>query len=101
MANLRGGGAVHVDSAVTAAPNPRWVGRRVAVLAAFAVILFIVLFWQLGVPTFWDPDEAHYAETSRELIVSGDWFAPYYNERPFFDKPILFHWFQGASMAVT
>jgi hypothetical protein len=28
----------------------------------------------------------------RELIVSGDRLAPYYNERPFFDKPILFHW---------
>jgi 4-amino-4-deoxy-L-arabinose transferase-like glycosyltransferase len=63
-------------------------------------VLFVVLFWRLGAATFWDPDEAHYAETSRELIVSGDWLAPYYNERPFLDKPILFHWLQGASMTL-
>jgi 4-amino-4-deoxy-L-arabinose transferase-like glycosyltransferase len=58
-----------------------------------------VLFWRLGTPTFWDPDEAHYAETSRELIQSGDWLAPSYNEQPFFDKPILFHWLQALPMA--
>jgi 4-amino-4-deoxy-L-arabinose transferase-like glycosyltransferase len=56
------------------------------------VLLFVVLFWRLGVPTFWDPDEAHYAQTSRELIDTRDWLAPYYNQGPFFDKPILFHW---------
>jgi 4-amino-4-deoxy-L-arabinose transferase-like glycosyltransferase len=59
-----------------------------------------VLFWRLGVPTFWDPDEAHYAQTSRELIDSGDWLAPFYNEQPFFDKPILFHWLQAAPMSL-
>lgn len=62
--------------------------------------MFIVLFWRLGVPTFWDPDEAHYAQTSRELIDTGDWQAPYYNEEPFFDKPILFHWLQAAPMSL-
>src|SRR3982751_4198900 len=72
--------------------------------AAFALVatslLFIVLFWRLGAPTFWDPDEAHYAETSRELIQTGDWWAPYYDEQPFFDKPILFHQLQGSAMRV-
>src|SRR5918911_4584849 len=65
-----------------------------------AIVLFVVLFWQLGVPTFWDPDEAHYAETTREMVSTGDWWAPYYNEQPFFDKPILFHQLQGAAMVV-
>ena len=69
----------------------------VAVLAA--ALIFVVLFWRLGTPTFWDPDEAHYAETTRELVASGDWLAPYYNEQPFFDKPVLFHQLQGAAMA--
>jgi 4-amino-4-deoxy-L-arabinose transferase-like glycosyltransferase len=64
-------------------------------------LVFVVLFWRLGAPTFWDPDEAHYAETSRELLRTGDWLAPYYNDQPFFDKPVLFHWFQAASMAAV
>jgi hypothetical protein len=63
-----------------------------------AVLLFITLFACLGAPTLWDPDEAHYAETSREMIETGDWLVPHYNQQPFFDKPALFHWIQGASM---
>jgi 4-amino-4-deoxy-L-arabinose transferase-like glycosyltransferase len=70
-------------------------------VGSVAVLLFVVLFWRLGAVTFWDPDEAHYAETSRELLRTGDWLAPYYNEQPFFDKPILFHWLQGATMALV
>ena len=59
-----------------------------------------MLFWRLGTPTFWDPDEAHYAETTRELIRAGDWLTPYYNGQPFFDKPILFHLLQALPMVV-
>ena len=69
--------------------------------AAVAALLFIVLFWQLGSASFWDPDEAIYAETSREMLRTGDWLAPHYNEQPFFDKPILFYWLQAAGMAVA
>ncbi len=70
-------------------------------VCAVAALLFIVLFWRLGVPTYWDPDEAHYAETSREVLRTGDWLAPYYNEQPFFDKPMLFHWIQASAMALA
>src|SRR5262244_2984684 len=65
-----------------------------------ATLLFIVLFWRLGTPTFWDPDEAHYAQTTHEMVASGDWFAPHYNGQPFFDKPALFHQLQGAAMVI-
>ena len=64
-------------------------------------LLFVVLFWRLGTPTFWDPDEAHYAETTREMIATGDWWAPHYNEQLFFDKPVLFHQLQGAAMRLA
>src|SRR3981189_1393429 len=69
--------------------------------ALSAALLFVVLFWRLGTPTFWDPDEAHYAETTREMIATGDWWAPYYNEQPFFDKPVLFHQLQGSAMGLV
>ena len=70
-------------------------------IGAAAALLFVVLFWQLGSSSFWDPDEAHYAEASREMLRTGDWLAPYYNHQPFFDKPILFYWLQAAGMAVA
>jgi 4-amino-4-deoxy-L-arabinose transferase-like glycosyltransferase len=74
--------------------------RRAAAALLVAALVFIVLFWRLGTPSFWDPDEAHYAETSREMVATGDWLAPFYNERPFFDKPVFFHQLQGASMVL-
>ncbi len=78
------------------APLPRLQQAGLVVLAGS--LLFIVLFWRLGGPSFWDPDEAHYAETTSEMLATGDWWAPYYNEQPFFDKPVLFHQLQAASM---
>jgi 4-amino-4-deoxy-L-arabinose transferase-like glycosyltransferase len=75
------------------------VSSHDAALALLATsLVFVVLFWRLGAPTFWDPDEAHYAETSREMIATADWSAPFYNEQPFFDKPVLFHQLQGTAM---
>jgi 4-amino-4-deoxy-L-arabinose transferase-like glycosyltransferase len=76
--------------------------RTSSVIPCLGIIalLCLTLFVRLGTPTFWDPDEAHYAQTSREMIDTGDWIAPYYNEQPFFDKPALFHWIQGAAMRV-
>jgi len=73
---------------------------RAAPFIAWGFLLFVVLFWRLGAASFWDPDEAHYAQTSVELIASGDWLAPYYNAQPFFDKPVLFHLLQAMPMRV-
>ncbi len=72
----------------------------VAIAVLAVALVYVTLFWRLGVPTFWDPDEAHYAETSREMVASGDWLAPYYNDEPFFDKPALFHVLQGSAMSL-
>ena len=72
--------------------------QDVGLIALFAALSFVVLFWRLGVPSFWDPDEAHYAQTTREMLATGDWWAPFYNEQPFFDKPVLFHQLQGLAM---
>lgn len=67
-------------------------------MLAAAALLYVVLFWRLGDASFWDPDEAHYAEATRELLQTGDRLAPFYNGQPFFDKPILFYWLQAAPM---
>src|SRR3954464_2156816 len=85
------------------AATPRSAGLpgTIVRIGGVAVLLFVVLFWRLGTPTFWDPDEAHYAETSREMILTGDWWAPHYNEQAFFDKPVLFHQLQAAAMRIV
>src|SRR4029450_8610252 len=56
------------------------------------------VFWRLGYASLLDPDEAHYAELTREMLHSGSWLVPLLDGKPFIDKPVLFHWLQGASV---
>ena len=72
-----------------------------ALVLLAATLIVVVLFWRLGTPAFWDPDEAHYAETTQEMSATGDWAAPFYNEEPFFDKPVLFHQLQATAMRLV
>ncbi len=57
-----------------------------------------VVFWRLGYASLLDPDEAHYAELTREMLHSGSWLVPLLDGKPFIDKPVLFHWLQGGSV---
>lgn len=68
-----------------------WGGLR------WIAIVWVVVFWRLGYSSLLDPDEAHYAELTREMLRSGSWLVPLLDGRPYIDKPVLFHWFQGAS----
>lgn len=65
---------------------------------AWIAIGWIVIFWRLGYPTLQDPDEAHYAELTREMLHAGSWLVPLLDGKPLIDKPVLFHWLQGASV---
>jgi 4-amino-4-deoxy-L-arabinose transferase-like glycosyltransferase len=66
--------------------------------ARWAAIAWIVVFWRLGYTTLLDPDEAHYAQLTREMVHSASWLVPLLDGRPFIDKPVLFHWLQGLAM---
>src|SRR4051812_27825969 len=80
---------------------PRWRGAPSFVrLLSWAAIAWIVVFWRLGFPSLMDPDEAHYAELTREMIRAGNWLVPLLDGQPYIDKPILFHWLQGAAMTL-
>jgi 4-amino-4-deoxy-L-arabinose transferase-like glycosyltransferase len=97
------GSEVDLPATAPVPPRPGSDGRSltshvVELTLLGSVLLFVVLFWRLGGATFWDPDEAHYAETTREMFARHDWLAPYYNDAPFFDKPPLFHMLQAAAM---
>lgn len=77
------------------------IASRSLTLFGLSLLLAVTLFWRLGEASFWDPDEAHYAQTTRELLDTGDWLAPFYNGLPFFDKPILFYWLQALPMSIV
>jgi 4-amino-4-deoxy-L-arabinose transferase-like glycosyltransferase len=81
-----------------AAPSSRGGSAAYVRLLYWAAIAWIVVFWRLGYPSLMDPDEAHYAELTREMLRAHSWLVPLLDGHPYIDKPILFHWLQGASM---
>lgn len=72
--------------------------RRAALLL---VALFALLYIApLGVRPLTSPDEVRYGEIAREMLVSGDWVSPHFNGVRYFEKPILGHWLNAASLAL-
>src|SRR5262245_52429720 len=59
-----------------------------------------IIFWRLGYLSLLDPDEAHYAQITREMLTARQWLVPLVSDQPFIDKPVLFHWIQGLSFLV-
>ncbi len=48
--------------------SPHAIGSR---FAKWAAVCWIVVFWKLGAPALMDPDEAHYAQLTREMLQCG------------------------------
>ena len=61
----------------------------------------LTFFAGLGRGAITDSDEAFYAESSREMVASGDWVTPYYNYEPRFQKPVLYYWLTSATYLAT
>ncbi len=64
-------------------------------VALFSAILFIPF---LGDVHLFDWDEINFAESAREMLVTGDYFRVHINYQPFWEKPPLFFWLQAGSM---
>ncbi|MEI8244774.1 MAG: phospholipid carrier-dependent glycosyltransferase [Lentisphaerota bacterium] len=70
--------------------------RRIYLLIiGLFIILYIV---PLGLRPLFTPDEPRYAEIARELIVHNDWVVPKINNLRYFEKPIMGHWLNAASL---
>jgi len=54
----------------------------------------------LGNSHLFDWDEINFAESAREMLVSGNFLTVTIDYEPFWEKPPLFIWFQALSMAV-
>ena len=72
--------------------------RRIAVYAGIVAIATLFLLPFLGLTNLFDADETNYAETAREMIVSGDYLTVQVDFEPFPEKPPLFFWLQVLSM---
>src|SRR5215471_20895901 len=83
-----------------AAPSSRGASSTFVRILGWAAVIWIVVFWRLGFPSLMDPDEAHYAELTREMLRAGNWLVPLLDGQPYIDKPILFHWLQGAAITL-
>ena len=66
-------------------------------IALLAALIFIPL---LGAVNLFDWDEINFAESAREMIVSGDYLNVQINFQPFWEKPPLFIWMQVFSMKI-
>ncbi len=69
----------------------RWI------LVWVAALLPLLGWWATGL---FDLDEGFYAAVVSEMNRRGEWITPYYNGRPWFEKPILLYWLGKPSVAL-
>ncbi len=75
--------------------------KRTLILNALIALLAALLFIPgIGSVRLFDWDEINFAESAREMLVTGDWFNVRINFEPFWEKPPLFIWAQALSMKV-
>ena len=74
--------------------------RRFLVYAGIVVITALLLLPFLGTVNLFDSDETNYAETAREMILTGDYLTVQVDFEPFPEKPPLFFWLQSLSMKI-
>ncbi|CAN5568281.1 phospholipid carrier-dependent glycosyltransferase [soil metagenome] len=72
----------------------RWQAGLILVAAA---IVYLVGNESVGL---WDRDEPRYAQTSRQMLQSGDWVVPHYLSDIRTAKPIFIYWCQASAMKI-
>ncbi len=61
-----------------------------------AGLAVLMLGFRLGSTGLWT-DESIYAQTAREMALSGDWITPKLCGGPYLIKPVLYHWLAAVS----
>ncbi len=75
--------------------------NRNLIIQTAILLLGAVLFLPgLGIVHLFDWDEINFAESAREMIVTGDYLTVQINFEPFWEKPPLFIWMQVLSMKI-
>ena len=74
--------------------------RTLLLNIAIAVLGALLFIPGIGGVRLFDWDEINFAESAREMLVTGDWFNVRINFESFWEKPPLFIWMQALSMKV-
>ncbi len=77
----------------------RRLARPALGVLGLATVVALAIFLDLGRPDLWDPGESRYAETVREMMLTGNWLDPTLNFVRYYDKPPGYFWLVGASFA--
>ena len=81
--------------------NHMWKKRKHNTIYVAIVLVSAILFIPfIGSVHLFDWDEINFAESAREMIVSGDYLNVQINYSPFWEKPPLFFWIQTLSMKI-
>ncbi len=70
----------------------------IKVLLLLSVVLLTAS--NLGLNDIWQPNEAFYAETAREMLENGNYLDPTYNYGPRLNKPPLVYWLTALSYEI-
>jgi 4-amino-4-deoxy-L-arabinose transferase-like glycosyltransferase len=66
-------------------------------LGAFTVFCFFAFTYNLSEVPPYHADENFYVTSSQNMVHSGDYITPVYNDKNRFAKPIIFYWMVAAS----
>jgi 4-amino-4-deoxy-L-arabinose transferase-like glycosyltransferase len=79
---------------------PLTINRRTA--HTIGVVLLALISYLVGNERvgLWDRDEPRYAQTSRQMLQSGDWVVPRLYDNVRKAKPIFIYWCQATSMSI-
>lgn len=69
-------------------------------LWSLLLVIAIIWFGPIDYRKLAKPDEARYAEISREMVASGDWLTPRLNDLKYFEKPPLQYWATAVAFEV-
>lgn len=65
------------------------------------LIGWLAFFWNLGSIGLVDETEPLFAEAARQMLVTGDWITPFFNDETRFDKPALIYWLMAIAYSVV
>lgn len=80
--------------------------KRKKTLNTAVIFIILVSIWALffitGISSFplYPPDEPKYANAAYNMLDSGDFLTPFFNDRPRFDKPPLIYWLIALSYSI-